>query len=215
MNGERRAAPRHFVPPDVAVDVSGIAARLLELSLVGAKVEHHEPFSLTSPRVTLTWRGNEATVTARAARSEVVARHVYHTGLHFEDLNSISRGFISSILNDPASELTANAPPLDDADEAPEAPSLDDTWMRKVQRLKHDLDEDFPFAQFRLTATGWRKEYVTSPAQPDDGFTLPRERADFAELQKAYEAADAETRRMMRIALESLTPERQPRDGRS
>jgi hypothetical protein len=147
--------------------------------------------------VTLTWRGNAASVSSRAARSEIVARQLYHTGLHFQDLNSISRGFISSILNDPASEPTASIPRPDDAEGEPESPSLDDTWMRKVQRLKHDLDEDFPFAQFRLTATGWRKEYVTSPAQPEDGFTIPRER------------------RMMRIALESLTPERQPRGGRS
>jgi hypothetical protein len=205
MNGDRRAAPRHSVPPDVVADVSGVKVQLLELSLVGAKVEHQERFQLTGLRVNLTWRGNAASIAARAARSEIVGRTgsrlVYQTAVHFEDLNSISRGLVASILNDPDSELTVGRPPA--AEPEPEAPTLDDTWIRKVNLLKQELDEDFPYAQFRLSAAGWQKEYVSSPDQPENGFTIARQRIDFDELQKAFEAADPETRRMMQIALET------------
>jgi hypothetical protein len=38
MDEERRGAPRHPVPEDVTAEVSGVVARMLELSLVGAKV---------------------------------------------------------------------------------------------------------------------------------------------------------------------------------
>src|SRR5207244_10671943 len=97
MEEDRRGAPRHPVPEDVTAEVSGVAARLLELSLVGAKVEHHDRFPLNSPQLSMTWRGNAATMAVRAARSEIVgrqgARLVYQTGLYFVDLNSIGRGF--------------------------------------------------------------------------------------------------------------------------
>jgi hypothetical protein len=208
MDGDRRGAPRHPVPADVAAEVSGVAVRLLELSLVGAKVEHHDRLTLGSPRLTITWRGNAASVEVRAARTEIVGRDgvrlVYHTGLYFVGINSITRGFISSILDGTASGLdVAGTPPMPQPPGLPETRSPDDTWTRRVHLLKEELDEDFPYAQFRLTATGWQKEYIASPIQPEDGFTIPRDRQDFDELQRTYEAADPETRRMMQIALES------------
>ena len=211
MTEDRRGAPRHPVPDDVIAEVSGVPARLVELSQLGAKVEHHDRFTLTTPQLTMTWRGSAAIVAVRVARSEIVgrqgARLVYHTGLYFEGLNSITRGFISSILNVAASPLELppsppvrqQAPPA----EARQTPAVEDTWTRRVHLLKQELDEDFPYAQFRLTPSGWQKEYVTTAEQPEDGFTIPRDRYDFHELQKTYEAADPETRRMMQIALES------------
>ena len=208
MDGERRAAPRHLVPSDVTADVSGTPARLLELSLVGAKVEHNDRFALTLPRLTMTWRGNAASVAVRAARSEIVGREedrlVYHTGLHFVDVDSITRGFIASILEGAASAVSEVPIPVPRPRDTKEATSsVEDTWTRRVQLLKQEFDEDYPYAQFRLTATGWRKEYVTSPVQPKDGFTIRRDRYDFDELQRAFEAADDDTRAMMQIALES------------
>lgn len=209
MTGERRGAPRHYVPEDVAAEVAGVAAKLVELSLVGAKVEHYERFALASPRLSMTWRGNSASVEVRAARSEIVGRQgdrlVYNTGLSFIDLNAITRGFISSILNaEAAGEIISTPPaPGPPPQPPPETRSIDDTWTRRVHLLKEELDEDFPFAQFRLTDAGWRKEYVPTAAQPEDGFTIPRDRHDFDELQRAFEAADPDTRRMMQIALEA------------
>jgi len=211
MTTDRRGAPRHAVPEDVVAEIGGVPAKLLELSLIGAKVEHHDRFSLVSTQLAMTWRGNAASVAVRAARSEIVgrqgARLVYQTGLYFVDLSSIARGFIASILDDET--LSAEViPAKPDTPEPPgaaesERRSPDDTWTRRVQLLKQELDEDFPYAQFRLGSMGWQKEYVESPAQPADGFTIPRQRHDFHELQRAFEAADEETRRMMQIALES------------
>ena len=211
MTDERRGAPRHPVPEDVIAEVGGVAARLVELSLLGAKAEHHDRFSLNSPHLTMTWRGNAAIVSVRVARSEIVGRQgprlVYHTGLYFEGLNSITRGFISSILNVAASGLEMPGPAAirqqTQPAESRETTAVEDTWTRRVHLLKQELDEDFPFAQFRLTASGWLKEYVTTAEQPEDGFTIPRDRYDFHELQRTFEAADPETRRMMQIALES------------
>lgn len=93
-------------------------------------------------------------------------------------------------------------PPPDDLPAASKA-KLEDSWTRNVSFLKRDAEEDLPFAQYRLTANGWVKEHVDSPAQPEEGFTIRSDDHDFAELQKTYELADPDTRRMMKVALES------------
>jgi len=102
----------------------------------------------------------------------------------------------------PPLDATVPQPPAPEA--APESrPGGDDTWTRQINLLRAESDEHLEYAQFRLTPGGWEKDYVATPAQPEDGFTISRDRQDFDELQRTYEAADDDTRRMMRIALES------------
>lgn len=201
MDQDRRAAPRHLAPNDVVAEISGIQIRLLDLSLVGAKAEHRERFPLDSARLTLKWQERTVTLPVRVARSEIVRREkeqlIYVTGLYFIDLNSEAEGFIASLLRDPKPARLPEVVP------APEIKSMDDTWTRQVRLVRHELDEHLPYAQFRLTPKGWIKDYVASPAQPNDGFTILRERHDFHELQRTFEVADDETRRMMQVALES------------
>lgn len=152
------------------------------------------------------------TAAVRGARSEIVGRHggrlVYNTALFFVSPDPVVQGFIGSMLREPESTPLDSAPvpetPPSTSEKVTEAKSADDSWTRRVYLLRrHELDDDLPYAQFRLMPTGWQKEYVASPAQPDDGFTIPRERHDFHELQRAFESVDLETRRMMQIALES------------
>jgi hypothetical protein len=204
MAEERRAAPRFTIPDGVQADIGGIAVRLVELSMVGAKIEHLERFPLVAPQLSIHWQGRRATLPVRVARSEIVGKRegrlLYHSGLFILSTDSASQGLISSILRDPdaAPQETQIAPVP-----KPSVELNDDTWTRKVRFMRHELDDELPFVQFRLTPTGWRKEYVSTHAQPDDGFTITRDRRDFDELQRTFEAADPDTRRMMQIALQS------------
>jgi hypothetical protein len=199
MDQDRRSAPRHLVPNDLSAEIGGIRVRLLDLSLVGAKAEHTERFPLAAVQLTLRCQGQTVTLPVRVARSEIVGQRdqnlIYQTGLYFVDLDSAAEGFIASVLRDPKPALPPAVPR--------EIKSLDDTWTRQVRLLRNELDEHLPYAQFRLTPAGWRKDYVASPAQPEDGFTILRERHDFHELQRTFEVADPETRRMMQVAFES------------
>jgi hypothetical protein len=209
MESDRRAAPRVPVPDDVIAEIAGVPVRLIDVSLVGAKVEHEERFTLTSPQLTMKRRGQTASIAVRGTRSEIVGRRggnlLYSTALQFVSIDSNAQGFVASIVR----EATEGAPPPPPEPEPaakpepPPKPSLDDTFTRHVRLFRDELDEHLPFAQFRLTDSGWRKEYVASPEQPEDGFTIPRERIDFHELQRTFEVADPETRRMMQVALES------------
>lgn len=177
--------------------------RVLDLSTVNARVEHEQRFPLQSPRLRLEWHRSEMTFPFRVMRSQIVSRTetglVYHSGIEFIALDRVAEGLIASILQwaEQAAARLAQQP-------APAvSSSLEDTWTRQVQFLRPDLGDDLPYVQFRLRDGRWEKEYVALPSQPDDGFTIPRGQTDFPELQRTFECADDETRRMMRIALES------------
>jgi hypothetical protein len=54
----------------------------------------------------------------------------------------------------------------------------------------------------RYRDSRWSKHYTATPQQPDDGLTISRDQAQEIDmLQRTYETADPETRRMMRIAM--------------
>jgi len=173
---ERRAAPRYQPPDGVTAEIGGVSARLIDLSLVGAKVEHDERFALTAPQLTLRWRGHAAVVNVRVARSEIVGRRgdtlTYRTGVYFLDPDAETQGVIASLLQGAQPPAPAAPPP------AP-TESFDDTWIRKARLLRDESDDHLPYAQFRLTPSWWQKEYVASPVQPGDGFTIERQRQDF------------------------------------
>jgi len=203
MSEERRAAPRYAVPEGVTAEIGGVSAKLLELSMVGAKIEHLDRFPLTAPQLSISWKGQKATVAVRVARSEIVARRgaqlVYQSGLFILSVDSTNQGVIASILRE-GHEPEALPVPVP----KPPVELGEDTWTRKVEFMRHGLDDDhMPYVQFRLTAGGWEKEYVVTHVQPADGFTITRDRRDFDELQRTFEQADPDTRRMMQIALES------------
>jgi hypothetical protein len=202
MDNDRRAAPRYVIPADVTAEVGGITVRLIDLSVNGAKVEHSERFTLAAPKLSITWHGVTISVTVRAARSEITGRRgstlIYQTGLSFVSSDASANDAIAAFL------VASNAPPVPTrATAQTPVPDLDDSWVRQIGLLRQDPDEQLPYAQFRLTGSGWQKDYVSSAAQPADGFTIRRERHDFDEMQRTFEAADADTRRMMHIALES------------
>src|SRR5437762_6788356 len=188
MADDRRAAPRFNAPEGVTADISGVTVELLELSMIGAKIEHLERFPLTAPQLSIRWKTASLTVPVRVARSEIVGKRdgrlVYNTGLFILSTDSSSQGLISSILRDsqapPVETLVAPVP-------KPVIEVADDTWTRKVRFLRHEIDDDLPYVQFLLTPDGWRKEYVATHAQPAGGFTITRDRRDFDELQRTFE----------------------------
>lgn len=201
MNRERRKATRVPLPEAVRATVDGVPVRVLDLSTVNARVEHEQRFPLQSPRLRLEWNRSEVHLPFRVMRSQIVARTesglVYQSGIELVALDPLAQGLVASILQ--WAEQSASRPARTSAPSEP----MEDTWTRQVQFLRVDLGDDLSYVQFRLGERGWLKEYVATPAQPDDGFTIPRTRDDFQELQRTFECADAETRRMMRIALES------------
>lgn len=203
---ERRAATRFGLPPGIDASINGVTVHLVDLSAIGARVEHEERFPLTAPQLRIAWKGSVTTIPLRVARSEIVGRRdsrlVYQTGIEFATIDSVAEGVVAAIMHQ-GTMLPPADPAAPEETKAPE-PSLDDSWIRQVRFRKEEIDEDhLPFAQFRLIGAKWEKSYVATADQPADGFTIRRDALDFHELQRTFESADPDTRRMMQIALES------------
>jgi hypothetical protein len=210
---ERRGAVRVPLPEEIEATLSGVAVHLVDLSVIGARIEHDGRFSLTAPQLCISWKGTTVTIPVRVARSEIIGRRdghlVYSSGIQFSTTDPTIDGVVASILRraEGGDEPAAAAPKLPLAaapSTMPTPESFDDSWIRKVNFLNNDLDEDnLRYAEFRLTSHGWEKQYISSPEQPENGFTIRRDDLEFAELQRTFEYADPETRRMMQIALTS------------
>ncbi len=201
MPEERRRAPRFAAPAGIDASVGGVPVLVLDLSAMGARIEHEERLSLAAPQLRIMWEGSTVTLPARIVRSEIAGKRgshlIYRSGLQFLTSDPAAEAVVASILQH--AQPPAPAQPETTT-------SFEDSWIRQVNFLRIDVDDDLPYAQFRLTAAGWQKAYVASPMQPVDGFTIPRGERESAEIQRTYEMADPETRRMIQIALEAKLP---------
>jgi hypothetical protein len=131
----------------------------------------------------------------RVARSEISGRKggalVYQSGIHFSELESEASGVIASILRGGEPAKPSPAPPP--------APA---SGGGSSMFLPVDDEETMPYIMLRFRERRWSKHYTATPQQPDDGLTISRDQAkEIDMLQRTYETADPETRRMMRIAM--------------
>lgn len=205
---ERRKSARFRVPPGVESTVDGASVRLVDLSAIGARIEHGNRFQGNAATLRVRWQETAIEIPLRVAHSEIVgidgSRLVYQTGVHFLRCDHVIDGVVTSIISH-AQSLDESAAPAALPSQIPPSRTQEaagDADARNVQFLRDDFDENLPYAQFRRTPSGWRKSYVASPLQPEDGFTISRGAHDFDELQRTFDAADPETRRMMQTALQ-------------
>jgi len=205
MDNDRRKAARSKIDELIEVRVGLTTGTLLDLSPIGARVEHAEKLTVgSSVDLELRWSGHRARLTARVARSEISGRKggalVYQSGLHFRDVSDESAGVIAAILRgkqepvaEPAPEPPTPAPAAAPAASASGGGSL---------FFAVDDEETMPYIMLRFRDSRWSKHYTATPQQPDDGLTISRDQANEIDmLQRTYETADPETRRMMRIAM--------------
>ena len=188
------------LPPDVEASVGGITVRLLNLSAIGALVEHSDRFPPLGNRLNIRWQKLRADVGIRLVRTSITGRKgaqlVYQTGIHFVDIDLASEGVIAAIVRGGAPAPEGKPPAV---------PPDEDTWTRTVNFLGDDSDDNLPYMRFRMTGSGWMKEYVADAVQPYDGFTIPRSdsMAEALVLQRVFENADEASRRKLQLGIES------------
>ena len=190
MDRERRQAARSKLPEPLAVRIGTQSGRIIDLSTAGARVEHDEKLTVGS-LVELDVQGTK--LKGRVARSEISGRKggalVYQSGIHFPELDAAATRAISALLG--TDQKPAAAPP-------PPAPASSGGNMF----LPVDDEETMPYIMLRFRESRWSKHYTATPQQPEDGLTISRDQAkEIDMLQRTYETADPETRRMMRIAM--------------
>lgn len=192
MDRERRQAARSKLPEPLDVRIGAMGGRIIDLSTAGARIEHDEKLTVGAI-VELEVQGTK--LRGRVARSEISGRKggalVYQSGIHFPELDGAASRAIAALLGGNEKPAAAPAPPA-----APAAPSGGSMF------LPVDDEETMPYIMLRFRDRRWSKHYTATPQQPEDGLTISRDQAkEIDMLQRTYETADPETRRMMRIAM--------------
>jgi hypothetical protein len=124
---ERRRAPRVALPEAVDATVNDVPVRLLELSAIGARIEHERRFPLEDAELRLEWREATVTLPIRVVRSEIVAS-VYSTGIEFVALHPVVDRVIASIASWAGLDLSQRLVPS----AANGSPAGEDTWTARI-----------------------------------------------------------------------------------
>lgn len=183
---EQRAAVRLPLAKPLTVTLSDAAATMIEVSLIGCRVEHEARMQIgTMTSLDLPWRGYTTRLTVVIARSEFViaeGRGHYTSGLQFCPTIFDSPEPVPSII----------------AAEVQEVGSL-------TPRPAHvAVGSGDPYIECSFDGTSWTNMPAGTPRQPREGFTLPapESQADLDQFCRAYERATADVRRQLRAAAE-------------
>jgi hypothetical protein len=179
-------------------------ALVLDLGLTGAFIEH---YGVTTPRqscrLKFIWKGGDIEFLAEVARTLVVRVSgndiVSHSGLRFVEpagdsesrLHDLIATFVGTVLA--AQKANKDGVPLD-ADHLT-LMEIGGARRIRVRGLK----------RYRLQTGGtWSHTSTSDPNQPVDGFTVAayEYEEDLEELCRAYEIADDEGRRLIRLVAE-------------
>ncbi len=201
------------LPAGVEATIGGVHVQLVNLSTIGALLEHQDRFTILGARIEIRWQGQRAEFPVKVVRTAIMGRReghvIYHTGVQFGPADSVSEGVIASILRGGEPHVQPAVEPPFSGDDTwtrrVRTPLLadegEDTWIRRIRTRPTNDDDGSPYICFHLTSSGWTKEFVTSKSQPFDGFTVARDAIDSAALQRAYENADDETRHRLQQAI--------------
>lgn len=193
-----RRAERVLVPDPIPAVLAEENARIVELSLVGAGIEHTARAAINAVvPLDFIWRGERVVLRATIARSElrvVNGKNVYFSGV----------SFCGAIFDSPPTIRRIMRSIVD------QTISADAFAPRKSERVAFFKDEDedvsstAPYLECILEDGGWRKRRVWTPNQPREGFTMiaPENPAAIDPICKNYENATADARRMFRASAE-------------
>jgi hypothetical protein len=201
VGNDRREFERLRLAKPILALLDGQNALILDIGISGAYVEHYGQTS-AGERFTLLfrWKGTDVEFISEVAHTVIVRKtgnaEVSHTGLRFTQpigeaekrLNDMVATFVGKVL----AAQKANAGATQPSDSA-----LVDLGGARRSRTRG-------FLAFRFQDGKWSREMTESPVQPNNGFTVAGYEADeeLESLCQAYEIADEEGRRLIKLVAE-------------
>jgi len=179
-------------------------ALVLDLGLTGAFVEH---YGVTTPRqscrLKFSWKGDEIEFVGEVARTLVVRMTgndlVSHTGIRFTE----PVGGSESHLQDLIATFVGNVLAAQKANKDGERIDSGNLTLMEIGGARRGRVRGLK--RYRLEPGGtWSHTSTTDPNQPVDGFTVAayEYEEDLEVLCRAYEIADDEGRRLIRLVAE-------------
>lgn len=208
MSEERRRAERIQLEQPISGHADKQAVVIVEVGLLGALIEHGSPFDVDSEARLLFSVGPktiaiDCTVARSeidAVRSETTGAPVYRSGLEFMhavgDSTALLRELIASHVTRMMDTHKANA--------RGDLPAL----LKSPGSGSPLPSSGNQYLACRLEKGGWRTMQIMKPSQPPDGFTVAASTSpqEIAMLCEVYQAANGETRKVIRACAElSLT----------
>src|SRR5438477_2269683 len=99
LDQDRRRAERLLLPSPIAGHVADRDVRIVDIGILGTRVEHDEPLMVGPHTLRFAWDGEEIEVDCTVIRSER-ANAAFHSGLLFNDRDRVLVGRIVSTLAD-------------------------------------------------------------------------------------------------------------------
>ncbi|HVS30853.1 MAG TPA: hypothetical protein VMS98_05305 [Thermoanaerobaculia bacterium] len=209
MDEDRRRFQRLKLAQPILGTWNGQSALILDIGVGGAFVEHHgmaKPGERAS--FGFRWQGHEIEFTCEVARTIIVRAPgatgqgpVSHTGVwlvkpvgdSFDRLQEMMASFVGRVLA--AHRANAAAVPTSETSAV-----LAQLGQARRSRTRG-------YVTYRYNGTAWSRRASESATQPADGFTAAayEDEEDLDILCRAYETADDEARRMIRLVAELST----------
>ena len=219
----RRVQRIHLATPIMA-RLGTTQVVLVDVSLLGARVEHHIPLAAGGrAKLAFTFDDEEVWTDCRIVRSRLErfsvgadGLTVYHSGLEFEDtipemkakLKMMIARFISRALEEQKMNARGEIPQHDvnkmpifrygqlTANTKDVAQQVGETALPTSRIAK-----DTGYICYHLENNTWRKKRTHDPGQPVEGFTIAatEDRAQADMLCEAYQRSDSEGRKMIQL----------------
>ncbi|HEX9985933.1 MAG TPA: PilZ domain-containing protein [Thermoanaerobaculia bacterium] len=204
---DRREFQRLKLAKPILATMNGQNALILDIGVAGAFLEHYGRVELGDAFLLVyRWQGEDVEFACEVVRSTVVRDPggdgkslVSHTGVHFLHavgdshlrLQEMMATFVGKILAAQRSNASGNA-----ADVAGAAMLADLGGARRARTRG--------FTSYHLNDGLWTRSVTSTASQPDDGFTVAayEDEDELETLCRAYEQADEEGRRLIRLVAE-------------
>ncbi len=212
---DRRRVERVTFAEPLVARVSGQAARLVDLGMLGARVRHEQPLTAGAEvRIEFDYEGEPVDVTGRVTRcefqqvlSEARGERIFMSAVEFTAADPWSASRVKRVITDQvARALEAQKA---NARGAAAALAADIPFLRSSGRGgKVRKSQPVSFVSCRPGPNGtWRKTVLARPVQPADGFTVrvgdTEDEVD--RLCQAWDEATPEVRKLIRICAEMST----------
>jgi hypothetical protein len=186
---ERREFQRLLLSAPVAGSFAGGAARIVEIGVSGARIEHAVSLAIgANAPLQFVWHGESIELHAQVVRTERLADEWLRSGVLFVSAESFAAGALRRALSASVSAILVKTHvDLTLAD-------FDDTLRPRDAR----------FICYWFEDGVWKKRRAWLPEQPDSGFTVAigEDRGDVQRLCRSWEQSDEEGRRLLRLFCE-------------
>lgn len=201
LNDRREFQRLRLAKPILAL-LDGQNALILDIGIGGAFIEHYgQPKTGDRQRLLFRWKGTDVQFVAEIRRTTTVRKTasavVSHSGVQFVEsfadaearLNDMMATFVGKML----AAQKANA----GATESDASVTLVDLGGARRSRTRG-------YITYRLQNGSWTIEASETPTQPLNGFTVAayEDEQELQSLCSAWETADAEGRRLIRLVAE-------------